>query len=1009
MLNGQNSRETADRTHEIRKLNNYVNALMNSASTYSLLLDRDAKILCYSDRLLRLMGIADGSPFVGMPLLDAFMAFKDQKFITAASRRLSRVMSGENEFTEDDTVLWPNGEKRIHRITYSRIVDENCDFEGIVIVSYDITGLRMEEAERRLDDLLRSTSLPCTIWDEKGDVVAYNKEAACVFGASEGLSPEAFNAFFLCIQPKRQPDGRETERMRQGVIHDALTKGFAQITVQLAKNDGEPLYFMVNIARISWVFGYRLIVYYYDMADMMIKEAAAKEAEKRIKLMLDSTPMMCILRDDQGNIIDCNQEALNILGVSCKTDFCKNYNSFFPEFQPDGVRSADREEELGRIVDEKGTHTVEQTFRTPAGELIPVHSTIVRIPWKDTYYYLSYSLDLREKKADEQKMQEIAAREREAKLQKEAALAANEAKSQFLAHMSHEIRTPMNAILGMSDLLLQENLGMRQLRYVKDIHTSAMALLEIINDILDVSKLQAGKLQLVPVHYDFSALIDNISAIVQLLVKDKDIAFILAMKESAPVCLYGDDVRLRQVLLNLLGNAIKFTHEGCIQLAISFTDTAVEISVSDTGIGIRTESLPALFDAFEQFDTIKNRNTEGTGLGLTITKSIVEMMSGEITVESTYGQGTTFHVKIPKVLGDAALIHHADSKEITLYAPDAKVLLVDDNTINLNVAFGLLQLCQITADTATSGKQAIELVRQNQYDIVFMDHMMPEMNGIEATRAIRELGIRMPIIALTASALPTSKKLMLEAGMNDYLAKPIVKTKLKYMLKKWIPAEKLLEPSRESAVPNEVEGEKREDFWKKMMEIKGISLSAGLNRVGGQRSVYEKSLKLMMQEIVKSDENLNAFLSASDMDRFRIEAHGIKGALDNIGALELSAKAYCLETASARKDSDFCAANLPFFLEELNGLYLSMKEAFSVINQSDRPAEIPPEVPHIFKNLTVAFDEMDLVFIEKEIEKLNALKLNGALREEIEQIKDNVMMMNYDAAVEQMEKLLRNA
>jgi signal transduction histidine kinase/CheY-like chemotaxis protein/HAMP domain-containing protein/HPt (histidine-containing phosphotransfer) domain-containing protein len=595
----------------------------------------------------------------------------------------------------------------------------------------------------------------------------------------------------------------------------------------------------------------------------------------------------------------------------------------------------------------------------------------------------------------------------EAKKAAEEALAA---KSIFFANMSHEIRTPMNAVLGMSELLLQEKLNARQMRYARDIKMSAGALLNIINDILDASKLQAGKLQLIPVHFDFDAMIDNIGSIAHFLVEDsrKNISFNLIMEKQGHMCLYGDDMRLRQVLLNLLSNAIKFTEKGHVNLEVNLTDTTLQVTVSDTGIGIPEECLPTLFDAFEQVDILKNRNKKGTGLGLTITKAIVEMMGGHITVESEYGRGTRFYVELPKVLGDASLVEHIDNKEIAICAPDAKILVVDDNETNLNVACGLLQLFHITADTAISGREAIDMIQQKQYDIVFMDHRMPEMSGVETTKLIREMGIGVPIIALTASAVIGAKDMMLEAGMNDYLWKPIVKAELVHMLKKWIPDEKLLDPPNNLFAWNDnVDDEDRYngELWRRLESIEGLYLSIGLGQVDMQIDIYEKALKSTIYEIEKNDINLKTFLAANDMTQFCIAAHGMKGSLATIGAMELSSKALALEKASDKMDSDFCTINLPPFLEGLNELCSKLKEAFSVICEGSDIIEMPPELSGIFSRLQNAFGEQNFLRIEKETAALDTLPLSGTLKEEVEKIKDSVMMMDYDGAVEMMQKL----
>jgi len=611
------------------------------------------------------------------------------------------------------------------------------------------------------------------------------------------------------------------------------------------------------------------------------------------------------------------------------------------------------------------------------------------------------SVELRKKKAIE--------RENEADIQRQAAQAANEAKSEFLANMSHEIRTPMNAVLGMTELLLHEKLTPRQLQYVEDMNLSAMTLLGIINDILDLTKIQSGKFSLVPVHYDFDMLIDNIGSITQFLIDGKNISYNVTMQEHSHLFLYGDDVRLRQVLLNLLGNAVKFTNDGYINLSVRFTDTTVRIAVSDTGIGIQPESVTVLFDAFEQADVLTNRSTKGTGLGLTITKSIIEMMGGTISVESVYGKGSTFYVEIPKVLGDESLTQHGKIKDNVVFAPDAKVLVVDDNKANLNVACGLLQVFQITVETAESGIQAIEMVQKNNYDLVFMDQRMPGMTGIEAAKALRESGVTIPIIALTASVYPNARERMLVAGMNDYLTKPLIKTELIRVIKKWIPAEKIIEtyPARTDESEHMINEHK--EFWNKVKNIEGLNFAVGLERVNGQWDVYEKTLKLMIQEVEKSNKKLIEFLSMKDMENFAIEVHGVKSTLANIGAMDLSARAHDLENASDKRETDFCVSSLPDFLEALNELYIGLKNAFSSLPyREEDSASIPFGLSQIFVSLISAFDDINLVLIDSEIEKINTLKLSDRLHDAVEKIKDAVMMMDYDRATEHIKQLLHD-
>jgi CheY-like chemotaxis protein/HPt (histidine-containing phosphotransfer) domain-containing protein len=312
-----------------------------------------------------------------------------------------------------------------------------------------------------------------------------------------------------------------------------------------------------------------------------------------------------------------------------------------------------------------------------------------------------------------------------------------------------------------------------------------------------------------------------------------------------------------------------------------------------------------------------------------------------------------------------------------------------------------LRLFHITAETATSGKEAIEHVQKKHYDIVFMDLRMPEMSGVDTTKLIREMGINIPVIALTASAVIGAKEMMLEAGMNDYLWKPIVKTELVHMLKKWIPAEKLLDPSQEKNVSdNEETDEEHKEFWEKVNQIEEIDLQTGLDRVDDQKDVYEKSLEFMIKEIEKCERNLGEFLSANNLQQFSIAAHGMKGSLANIGAMELSKEAYTLEKAADKMDNNFCVKNLPSFLTELNELCEKLKEAFSLICQNNGSIEIPAELSSIYKRLLKAFGDFNLQRIEKEMEAINEMHLSGALKEEIDKIKDAVMLMDFDSAAE---------
>lgn len=377
--------------------------------------------------------------------------------------------------------------------------------------------------------------------------------------------------------------------------------------------------------------------------------------------------------------------------------------------------------------------------------------------------------------------------------------AANNAKSEFLANMSHEIRTPMNSIMGMSEMTLREPLTPEVRENINHILYASKNLLSIINDILDFSKIEQGKMEIIPIQYNIRSMIETIYSIFSIRADEKDLLFYKVMADDIPEFLYGDEGKITQVIMNLLSNAFKYTKKGSVTIAISCNrrgeDAMLDISVTDTGIGFREEDYEKLFESFARIDLEKNRNVQGTGLGLAISKKVVDLMSGEFHVDSTYGQGSCFQILIPqKVVNSRELQQDttmpSDISTTTtdkLMLSDKRILVVDDNSVNIKVAKGLMKPYLAQIDTALSGEECLSMVEKEKYDLVFLDHMMPEMDGVETLHRLRENPeFTIPVIALTANAMNGAKNMYLEQGFTDYLSKPISVKELENILKRYL-------------------------------------------------------------------------------------------------------------------------------------------------------------------------------------------------------------------------------
>ena len=540
-----------------------------------------------------------------------------------------------------------------------------------------------------------------------------------------------------------------------------------------------------------------------------------------------------------------------------------------------------------------------------------------------------------------------------------AAEDANQAKTDFLANMSHEMRTPLNAIIGLSDLALgMDGMGEELFSSLEKINGAGQTLLGTVNDILDISKIEAGKFELVPVEYDTPSLINDTVSQNILRIGEKPVRFVLNINGDLPAGLYGDEIRVKQILNNLLSNAFKYTKEGMVELSISSAREAGDIwitaSVRDTGIGIKPEDQERLFGAYDQVDLTKNRDIEGTGLGLQITRRLAEMMGGAVALESEYGKGSKFTVKFRQGFVSEAVIGRDTAKTLMDFRyieykrrnssrftridlPYARVLVVDDVATNLDVARGLMKPYQMQIDCVLSGEEAIEAVRRGtpRYNAIFMDHMMPGMDGVEAARRIREIGTDyaagVPIIALTANAILGNEEMFLNNGFQAFIPKPIEIELLDEVVRRWVrdaDQEKLyLEKRKEQESLDKRSGADRRSGLDRRalgMGLKGVQIDKGIERFGGEEEYFgilrsfANNTPPMLDRIEET--------ARGAMDDYIVGVHGLKGASRGIGADIFADLAETMEQAARAGDHGFVAAHNESFLEAARKLLAEIEE-----------------------------------------------------------------------------------
>ena len=807
-------------------------------------------------------------------------------------------------------------------------------------------ALQMERAARedseRFATMMNAAPFACLLWDENGEFSDCNAATLSLLGFP---SKNELSRKISEIYPDEQEDGKETSLIVLQYFEQAIETGYARFNISYQSQTGEIVPTETILIRVELSGTFCVISYCRDMRYLLENMRLMKEAENTTRVLLDATPIASALWEEDGMLVDCNQQLLRVLRISSKDDVgsLADFSSMSPAKQPDGSDSKQLHGAYVRAAVVNGWCQFEWTFLTGLGEILPVEHTIVRLPWKDRYRLATYSRDLSAFKKNERIAKEAAKRSMELEIESKAAQEANAAKSQFLANMSHEIRTPMNAIIGMSELMRTDNLDDTQLSYFKNIRGMSESLLEIINDILDFSKIEAGKLSLLPSDYDLREMFDVLASMIGFMAKSKDLEFEADFDEEIPHALYGDPVRVRQVITNIATNAVKYTERGFVRMRVTrgtfpnrdgSPGETFKIIVEDSGIGIKTEDKSLLFSAFQQVDVQRNAGIIGTGLGLSITKKLVEMMGGDILVESVYEEGSTFTVTLPLAAGDPdKLVRVVGAAKVRATAP-INILVVDDNRVNLTVAHGFLAKKGISADTALSGQEALEMLDKKTYDMLFCDHMMPVMDGIEVAKTIRakpeSYYKNLPIVALTANAVLGARELLITSGMSDFVSKPIDDKQLNRVLVRFLPAEKLeiLDEKEDetlnrqsSAAPKQSPFSGGNGGDSAAVSGEAVSRAEGLSRFGGDEELYDRVLQEFIQDHTDDIKKLDFAKELGDTETMTRLAHTLKSTAALIGAAKLSGAAAAVEQSLREK-----GAAADFLLN-------AMKTAFAEVSQ----------------------------------------------------------------------------
>ena len=605
------------------------------------------------------------------------------------------------------------------------------------------------------------------------------------------------------------------------------------------------------------------------------------------------------------------------------------------------------------------------------------------------------------------------------KEEKELADGANRAKSTFLASMSHEIRTPIHAVMGMSEMILRESKEEETLSYAGDIHSAAGSLLSIVNDILDFSKIESGRMEILPVSYQLSSLIHDIYLLIADRAEKKGLMLQIHVDEALPSTLYGDDIRLKQIVINLLTNAVKYTESGSVTLNITGTvqneTCELSVQVKDTGIGIRKEDIRKLFQVFERIEEKRNRTIEGTGLGINITQQLLALMGSTLQVESVYGEGSCFSFRLKQKVIQREPIGNLEERlqnekrqevhRAGFRAPDVHVLVTDDIEMNRRVFRGLLKQTEIRVAEAASGQESLTKAREEKYDLIFMDNMMPDMDGIETMQRlkadVRGKNTKTPIIMLTANAIAGAKEEYERAGFDGYLSKPIDPKKLEAMICRFLSEDRILGFGEDEAV-------KAEPTGRLLPELNGIRWEYARLYIPDDEMLWEllKGFRQTLAERIQEwnrdiSEGTNAVYDVgTDMDlaTIRIEAHALKSLAASVGAMTIFGLARVTELAARENEVGKVKQVLPLLIEEMKQMETELAVQFP---EEERPlCEDREQLLLLVRLLVDAMRSLDFDEADRLEEKLGSYRYPEQIQEPVNQIQKAVRHLDDRTAVE---------